>query len=315
MPPPRVLSIRDIMKKNDAISKLNRQIAEIKKVKATARFGYTFKKWQRDTRIALLNIFSRDEGPAQEFDELTYSLPAFTDETPKSAHDSAYLRDLEQAEAILESCIRQIEEYWPDDSSVRSQNDNDKTLAVAIEEKDMITIFISHAKSDEALATNLVKLITDSLEVPQTTIRCTSVPGYKFSGATHVSSQIRKELNESKIVIGIISKNSLMSSYVLFELGAGWLLEKAYALISNDVDFTDLPGPLIENHALKLDDRNDLFSLIEDLCRTTGNKQKTMSLVNAAVEAFLNSLNTVRPASASSEASPNDYRSTRRKLI
>lgn len=303
------------MKKNDAISRLNRQIAEIKKVKATARFGYTFKKWQRDTRVALLNIFLGDKGPAQEFDEISYSLPAFTDVTPESAHDSAYQRDLEQAEALLESCIRQIEEYWPDDNAIRSQNENDKTSMVGIEEKDMITIFISHAKNDEALATNFVKLITDSLEIPQTGIRCTSVPGYKFSGATHVSSQIRKELNESKIVLGIISKNSLMSSYVLFELGAGWLLEKAYALISNDIDFVNIPGPLKENHALKLNDRNDLFSLIEDLCKTTGNKQKTMSLVNAAVEAFLNSLNAVTPASASSEASHNDYKSTRRKLI
>ena len=42
------------MKKKDAIAKLNRQIDEIKKVKATAKFGPTFTKWQRDTRVALL---------------------------------------------------------------------------------------------------------------------------------------------------------------------------------------------------------------------------------------------------------------------
>ena len=287
---------------------MKRQIGEIKKVKATARFGYTFTKWQRDTRVALLNIFSGDERPAQEFDELSYALPAFTDSTPESAHDSAYLKDLELSEALLESCIQQIEEYWPEEDSTEIHNNSNNTAIVASEDNNMISIFISHAKDDEALATKLVSLITSSLEIPQTGIRCTSVPGYKFSGATHVSSQIRKELHECKIVLGIISKNSLMSNYVLFELGAGWLLEKAYALVSDDIDFTDLPGPLIENHALKLNDRNDLFSLIEDLCKTTGYKQKTMSMVNSSVDSFLNSSNTVTPASASSEAGPDDYK-------
>jgi hypothetical protein len=42
------------MEKKDAILKLHRQIDEIKNVKATANFGYTFTKWQRDTRVALL---------------------------------------------------------------------------------------------------------------------------------------------------------------------------------------------------------------------------------------------------------------------
>ena len=51
------------MKKKDAIAKLNRQIDEIKKVKATAQFGATFTKWQRDTRVALLNR-GQEEGSA-----------------------------------------------------------------------------------------------------------------------------------------------------------------------------------------------------------------------------------------------------------
>jgi len=71
------------MKKKDAIPKLNRQIDEIKKVKATAQFGPTFTKWQRDTRVALLNIFSGDSNPAKEFDELDYSLGVFSSSTPQ----------------------------------------------------------------------------------------------------------------------------------------------------------------------------------------------------------------------------------------
>lgn len=109
------------MKKKDAISKLNRQIDEIKRVKATAHFGPTFTKWQRDTRVALLNIFSDDSNPAKEFDEIDYSLAVASSSTPQSEYDRAYLRGLEKAEAFLESCIRQIDEYWPDEDGLKSE--------------------------------------------------------------------------------------------------------------------------------------------------------------------------------------------------
>lgn len=111
------------MKKTDAISKLNQQINEIRKVKAIAKFGPTFTKWQRDTRVALSKIFSGDDTPAKEFDDINYHLLAFTDETPESAHDNVYLRGLEEAEAFLESCIRQVDEYWEDDSDSKNRHD------------------------------------------------------------------------------------------------------------------------------------------------------------------------------------------------
>ena len=109
------------MNKTDAISKLQHQIDELRKVKATAKYGPTFTKWHRDTRVALLKIFSGDEGPSKEFDEISYHLPIFTDSTSESAHDSAYLSGLEQAEAFLESCIREIDEYWFDETTSKRE--------------------------------------------------------------------------------------------------------------------------------------------------------------------------------------------------
>jgi hypothetical protein len=113
------------MKKKEAISTLNRQIDEIKKVKATEKFGYTFTKWQRDTRVALLNIFSGDSNPAKEFNEIDYSLAVAASSTPQSEYDRAYLRGLEMAEAFLESCIRQIEDYWSDDDEFKNEKEFD----------------------------------------------------------------------------------------------------------------------------------------------------------------------------------------------
>jgi hypothetical protein len=116
--------------KKGAISKLQRQIDEIRKVKATARFGPTFSKWQRDTRVALLRIFSGDKGPAKEFDDISYHLPIFSDSTPESSHDRAYLSGLEQAEAFLESCIREINDYWVDDTTSKKEDQFDPYLLV-----------------------------------------------------------------------------------------------------------------------------------------------------------------------------------------
>lgn len=109
------------MTKTDAISILQRQISEIRKVKATADFGATFSKWQRDTRVALSKVFSGDKKPAEDFDNISYSLPIFTDSTPDSAHSEAYQNGLEQAEAFLESCIREIEDYWTEEAEGKSQ--------------------------------------------------------------------------------------------------------------------------------------------------------------------------------------------------
>jgi len=116
------------MKKTDAILILKRQISEIKKVKATARFGPTFSKWQRDTRVALSNVFAGDENPPKEFDDIPYSLGVFASSTPDSAFDEAYLRGLEQAEAFLESCITEISDYWSNEAKIAKENQIDPQL-------------------------------------------------------------------------------------------------------------------------------------------------------------------------------------------
>lgn len=116
------------MDKVDAISILQRQISEIKIVKATADFGPTFHKWQRDTRVALLNVFSTDEKPATEFDNIYYILRISTSSTPKSAHAEAYRNGLERAEAFLESCIREVEDFWTAETTAIKEQPFDTQL-------------------------------------------------------------------------------------------------------------------------------------------------------------------------------------------
>jgi hypothetical protein len=120
------------MDKTDAIIKLQRQIDEIRKVKATARFGPTFEKWQRDTRVALSKIFINDERPAKDFADITYHPLMYTDSTQESAIDRVYLDGLEQAEAYLESCIREIDEYWDKEAALK---EGDPFVPIIVVEK------------------------------------------------------------------------------------------------------------------------------------------------------------------------------------
>lgn len=105
------------MTKEKAILLLKRYIDQIGQVKTTARFGATFKKWHRDTSVALGKIFPDEPGHVQEFAKIRYTLSTLASSTPDSKYQSAYDTGLEHAEVFLRSCIDEIEEYWDKDAT------------------------------------------------------------------------------------------------------------------------------------------------------------------------------------------------------
>ena len=128
-----------------------------------------------------------------------------------------------------------------------------------------IKVFICHATSDAPLAEALVDLFQAALKLPAETIRCTSVSGYCLPGGSNVTEQLRREVHDADAFIGIISHQSMRSTFVLFELGARWgatrhLLPVLAPGLGSDV----LAGPLSGIHALETT-RDGLHQLVEDL--------------------------------------------------
>ena len=76
-----------------------------------------FKKWQRDTEVAIENIFGQESRHVADFTSIRYSLSVSTSSTPESAWKQAFLRGLENADAVILSLIDEITEYWEDDDS------------------------------------------------------------------------------------------------------------------------------------------------------------------------------------------------------
>jgi hypothetical protein len=92
-------------------------------------------------------------------------------------------------------------------------------------------------------------------------------------------------LEDTAVVIGLISPNALSSSWVLFELGATWGARKnVVPLLAGSLAFRDLPGPLVGHHAIRLTDKNGLTQAIDEIANRTKTKKRSSSKIDAALD-------------------------------
>jgi len=104
-----------MLTKEEAIEKIQEKIGRIERLKAIRPFSPDFKKWQRDTEIAIEKTFGENSRHVADFRSVRYSLNVYSSLTPESASDEAYIRGLDRAKAVLESLISEIEEFWEED--------------------------------------------------------------------------------------------------------------------------------------------------------------------------------------------------------
>ena len=94
-----------------ALEILNRQLNEISSLRNQVRFSRDFKKWQRDTEIAIEKIFSVGSRNAQDFQGIAYTPSTYSMDNPDPAFNKAFLRGLESAEAVLASMMDELRNY------------------------------------------------------------------------------------------------------------------------------------------------------------------------------------------------------------
>lgn len=131
-----------------------------------------------------------------------------------------------------------------------------------------LQIFISHSSEDKELAAAVVRLLRSALALPATAIRCTSVDGYGLPAGVDTAYAIRREVLRAPVLLGLVSSNSLRSTYVLFELGARWGRgTPLIPVLSAETSPGQLRGPLSGLNALSAASRVHLHQLIADLGR------------------------------------------------
>ncbi|MBA4849050.1 toll/interleukin-1 receptor domain-containing protein [Emticicia sp. BO119] len=127
-------------------------------------------------------------------------------------------------------------------------------------------IFISHSHNDLEVVKELVELLRISLNLKTIDIRCTSLDGYRLPAGISTDTQLKTEIHESEVLIGVISPASINSYYVLFELGARWGANKPLIpLIINIKGAELLTGPLKGINALNALEEAQVFQLITDV--------------------------------------------------
>jgi TIR domain len=132
--------------------------------------------------------------------------------------------------------------------------------------ENQVAIFISHSSSDEKLANQLAKLFQLAFSLSPDQIRCTSVNGYRLPAGADTNAQLRTEVRNSRVLVGIITGASMGSTYVLFELGARWGARlPLFPVLGDTVGHTLLRGPLSGINALDLKDQSQVSQLLEDI--------------------------------------------------
>lgn len=135
-----------------------------------------------------------------------------------------------------------------------------------MDEEMIFDIFISHASKDVETVKILIELLQLAFRIENEKIRCTSVPGFKLKSGDNVDATLLNDIKTSKLILGLMSQNSLESPYVLFEIGASWGANKIPMLIAkNKGVFSSLPKPLSNFHHTSLDESSEIHDLLSVL--------------------------------------------------
>ncbi len=119
-------------------------------------------------------------------------------------------------------------------------------------------------------------------------LRCTTVPGHKLPVGSDFTATLLEDIGDSSVVVGLITRHALASSWVLFELGATWGAKKNLKpLVTDEVDLKTLPGAVSGRHVARLSNRGDLNQFLEELASTVGAKRRSAAKSTKTIEQLL----------------------------
>ena len=126
-----------------AMQRLQRALDEIPALGELTHESREFQKWQRNTRVAIDNIFGLSSSQTQEFVNIEYWPRAINLFESNEARDqTAYSRGLDEATAILESMFSEVDEYWEEDG----QEMETPVASATLEQTNTNQIFLIHGR-------------------------------------------------------------------------------------------------------------------------------------------------------------------------
>ena len=132
--------------KAKAIERLRRALDTIPALKRLKYDSPEFRKWRRDTEVAITNTFGAESRHIQDFTDIGYSPMFFP--SSDSEWREVYERGLNSASPVLKSMIEEIEEYWADE-----QPTSPSPAAQENERTNTKEVFVIHGRDNEAKET------------------------------------------------------------------------------------------------------------------------------------------------------------------
>ena len=141
------------LKAIERLRKAHREIPEPRNLQSNSP---KFKKWRRNTKLAISHVFGSNSKHVKDFNKFRHSLATYFEFTSDKEIHEAYVEGLELAAFKIESMIEEIDEYWDEDdrshNSLESEIENSKQLN---------RVFVVHGHDDstkEKIARYLEKL-------------------------------------------------------------------------------------------------------------------------------------------------------------
>ena len=131
-------------KKSEAMRRLEAVLKEIPNLKSLENDSPVFEKWRRKTKLAIQKIFGAESSHVEEFTNIQY-LPISFRPIADEEFQNYYITALDEAAALLESMIEEIQDWWKDEG----QESTDLTIQDN-EPKNTNEIFVIHGKDNEA---------------------------------------------------------------------------------------------------------------------------------------------------------------------
>ncbi len=102
------------MEKQKIIEKLKERLEVLRGLSASATKDPAFKKWRRDTDVSLEHLFGKDTRHIRDFRGVSFTPGSYNMMNPEPAFAQAFVNGKASADALLQSMIDEVQEYWPD---------------------------------------------------------------------------------------------------------------------------------------------------------------------------------------------------------
>ena len=131
--------------KAKAIERLQKILNKIPEIKKLRFDSPEFRKWQISAREAVEKTFGRKSNQFRDFQAIHYSPGYSFPDTTDTHRQVAHVKGLGSAEAVFESMIDVIEEYWEEDG-----NSPDTSNATVNISQNLNKVFVIHGQDESA---------------------------------------------------------------------------------------------------------------------------------------------------------------------